>query len=149
MKFGEWTPRRVREWTFGLGLLAAVSVVTFAFDEPDPCPDLGGAPLRIPCYYYETITAIDNETREVRGKVAESVIDESESRLLDKWEMGGYKDTAWHTHVFRVHPDDFAKIEEKGTYMFVVEPRDPTARICRSKECQEAIEKFSRHQRQA
>lgn len=134
-----------REWTLGLVLVAVIGFATFAFDEPEPCPELGGAPQKVTCYYYETITAIDKETKELQGKVAESVIDESQSRLVDTIEMGGYKDIAWHTHVFHVQADDFPKIEEKGTYMFVVEPKDPTARICTTKECMEAIEKYGKY----
>ena len=142
-----------RNWTIvtlGAALLAVVGFVSFAFDEPEPCPEIGGEPIKVTCYYYETITAINKETKELSSKVAESVIDESQSKLFNRLEMNPYKDIAWHIHLFQVESKDFEEIQEKGigkSYMFVVKQHDPVARICRTKECDDATKRFESYKK--
>jgi len=125
-----------------VGVLLAIVVVSFAWDGHEVCPDLGGIPVKYTCYYYETITAINPEMKEVRSVVAQSVINESRSRVTDYLEMQHYEDDARNIHVSHVQEADFQKLEVGKSYMFVVTPNEPTAKLCTTEQCNLAVMKF-------
>jgi hypothetical protein len=124
---------------FGWLAVLAGPLVLGACSQPHPCPDFGGIPAKTKCYYYQTITAVSPESKEVKSTVAESVVSEDQSHLFNHIET---KDYHFHTYIAKVDEADFAKIEVGKTYMFVVEPGQLGMKFCVEKECNEAVDKF-------
>jgi hypothetical protein len=127
-----------RERSITSVLVVLVLLLIFAFDGPQPCPDIGGIPVKYTCYYHETITAINQETKELRSKVDKSVIEGSRG-IFDYLEMLGYEEKAHKTHVFHVENDDISTLKVGDSYRFVSKPGRDYPKRCTTDDCKNEI----------
>lgn len=120
--------------------IVGTSVVISACSMPPPCPEAGVIAAKDTCYYYETVTAKDDDKKHVTTTVAKSVIEEDKSYMTNKLnDLDSYR---FNAHVFHVPDSEYSELRVGRSYMFVNEPGKPGLKLCRTKECEEAIKKF-------
>lgn len=120
--------------------ITSASAVMTACSMPPPCPEAGVIATKDTCYYYETVTAKDDDKKQVTSTVAKSVIEEDKSYMTNK--MNDLDTYRFNAHIFQVPDSEYSELRVGQSYMFVNEPGKPGLKLCRTTECKEAIKKF-------
>lgn len=119
--------------------VVGVSFMLSACAETFPvCPSVGGV-ANASCYYYLTITKVNNGSGEVMGKVAQSVVEADHARY-------GYKDYDakaynFFEYLFHIEPSNL-NLEKDKSYMFVNVPNESLFKLCTTSECNNASKEF-------
>jgi hypothetical protein len=90
------------------------------------------------CYHYLTVEK-GQQSGEVKGKVARSVVEEDAKGMFNFYKPEEYPE---FKYVFRVSAAEWAGLNDGQSYMFVSEANQPDLQLCKTDECKKAAEHF-------